>query len=364
MDAASRLKSALTSPEGVALRGRLRSFGEKLENPVLSREFRSRMRGARSYLITGAYTLIVMVCVLAAYGTLANGGEGGPANALASRVGRGIWTWGCFAQGLLVPLLVPTFTCGAITLERERDLLELLLLTRQSALQICLGKWGAGVGLGLMLVLSSVPVLSLSLLLGGVAPEEIAACLAVLCSAVLAVGSFGLALSTLTQKTVTSTVLTYGGVGFVMVGLPLLTALMGGASSLQASGSDLGILAMLAACLITAFPPAAACAGFIYAVRRRRGAPAPSRTWWIMVTGLSWALLLLLLYLPGMSNLLLQGDVLLLLHPVVVIQSIMSPPGWTPTSGLLWVVCTISYLGLAFWFLFVAVSRVKAMRMG
>src|SRR5688500_11789770 len=221
--AATPLKSALAPARRWK---RLSALLAAAENPVLGREFRSRMRGARSYLITGGYTLVVITFVLIAYGMLSSSADA-PANAMASRVGRGIWMWGCIAQCLLVPMLVPAFTCGAITLERERDLLELLLLTRQSSLQICLGKWGSGVGLGLMLVLSSVPVLSLSLLLGGVSPGEIFACLSVLCSAVLAVGAFGLALSSLTQKTVTSTVLTYGAIGFLLIGLPVMTVMMG-----------------------------------------------------------------------------------------------------------------------------------------
>src|SRR5258707_339367 len=110
-----------------------------LENPVLGRELRARMRGARSHLIVGAYAAVLAVVVLIVYGNPGGAVHQGPSQ-FAAEVGRAIWNWGCLAQALLLPLIVPALTCGAITQERERDMLDLLLLTRQSALQICLGK--------------------------------------------------------------------------------------------------------------------------------------------------------------------------------------------------------------------------------
>lgn len=350
---------------GVAARlspaSRVRRLAERWENPVLGKEFRSRMRGARAHVITGGYTLAVISFVLVAYGILANQADTS-GNVLASSVGSGIWTWGCLAQGILVPLMVPAFTCGAITLERERDLLELLLLTRQSAFQICLGKWASGVGLGLILILSSVPVLSLSLLLGGVAPEQILACLAVLVTAVLAVGSFGLAVSTFCQKTVTATTLTYSIIGFLVVGLPLTSLLMAQASMADQASSEFGILAMLLACILTAFPPAVTAAGTLYALRIRRGGAIPARSWWILTSGLCWAGMLLLLYLPGMTELLLQGHVLLLLHPVFAIYEVMRPWGFGTGVDNLWWICSLVYLAIAGAFFLLAVTRVQRMR--
>jgi hypothetical protein len=207
------------------------------------------MRGARTYVVTGCYSVVVMLFVLGAYWMLASqadgavtaGSRGGGAvrlNEQAAEVGRGIWLWGCVIQAALLPLMVPAFTCGAITLERERDVLDLLLLTRQSALQICLGKLASGVGLGLMLVLASVPVLSLSLLLGGVAPGEIAASLCVLVTAVVAAGTLGLAASALAPRTVAATAAVYLIVGGGQVGIPLLLAFLGAAHHLSEPLSD------------------------------------------------------------------------------------------------------------------------------
>src|SRR3954462_101117 len=91
------------APSGVGLSSRVWDY---LENPVMGREFRARMRGTRSYVITGSYTLVVAVFVMAAYWTLSASleGSGSPVSAAASisrlnrhaaEVGRGIWMWGC-----------------------------------------------------------------------------------------------------------------------------------------------------------------------------------------------------------------------------------------------------------------------------
>jgi ABC-type transport system involved in multi-copper enzyme maturation permease subunit len=334
---------------------------------VLGREFRSRMRGARSYVLTGAYTLMVGALVLAVYSTFLNRATTSLAtNQIAAEMGRALWTAGCIVQALLLPLMVPAFTCGAITLERERGLLELLLLTRQSPLQICLGKLGSGVGLGAMLVLSSVPVLSLSVFLGGVAPGEMFGSVCVLLSAVLAAGALGLMLSALVERTVQAMCGTYLVVGAGMVGLPFFIGILWGAQSLSQSGSEWGILAMLIACMGAAFPPAVGMAFLAYGRRQRRGLPPPDRVWWFIAVGLSWAGVLLALRLPGVVALLIEGQVLLLFHPVVAICELMYPRRLAPValSAPLWALSTAFYCGAAVWCTFVAVLRVGRLRTG
>ncbi|MFN3651671.1 MAG: hypothetical protein ACK47B_19010 [Armatimonadota bacterium] len=345
--------------------GRLRATWEQLENPVMGREFRSRMRGARSYLITGGYTVLVSAIVLIVYWALTVGGptQLTQMNQRAAEVGRGIWLWGCVVQACLLPLMVPAFTCGAITLEREREMLELLLLTRQSALQICLGKLASGVGLGLILIAASVPVLSISLILGGVAPHEILACISVLAASVVVSGALGLVMSSLAPRTVVATALTYLVVGSGMLGMPFLLAVLGAANSASMNGSELGILAMLLALILASFAPGVAVGIGILTLQARRTGKSPERYQVIGTVGASWALLLGTLYLPGMSELLMHGSALLFLHPVMTIHGLMEPGSafrsWAPME---WLVCTVVYLGAAVGFTYLAILRVHRMR--
>lgn len=322
------------------------------------------MRGIRSYVVTGGYTLVVMMFVLIAY-WLAASVEGGPLNRKAAEAGRAIWTWGCIAQAVLLPLMVPAFTCGAITVERERDLLELLLLTRQSALRICLGKLFSGVGFGLTLMLASIPVLALSLFLGGLAPGEIVASLCVLCTTVLATGALGLVASATLPRTVTATVFCYLIVGAVLIGAPAVFGLLLGARSLNGeTPGEWSVLAMLLGYVVVAFPPALGGAFLLSMARRHRTGKVPVRAWWLGTTGLLWGAVLLSLYLPGVSDVLLQGKILLALHPVVAIWGLMDHNAGTvfPLASSVWGLCSVAYLGFAIYSFSIAVIRVRRMR--
>ncbi|MBM3457685.1 MAG: hypothetical protein FJX77_04035 [Armatimonadetes bacterium] len=208
------------------------SLGARLwglwENPVLGREFRSRFRGGRSFLVTGGYTLVVAAAFLIAYWSAAYSITTGPSTGpAAARLGQMLWTVGVVTQAILLPLSAPAFTCGGISLEREREMLELLLLTRLSALQIAIGKLSAGSGQALILMLCSGPVLSLCFLLGGVSPGEMLQCAAVLAASILTAGALGLFASALTLKTRTATALSYAVIAYELIGTMLLASITG-----------------------------------------------------------------------------------------------------------------------------------------
>lgn len=377
-------------PERMSLGQQLAGWWDRCENPVLGREFRARMRGVRSYWITGVYAVTVMGCVLLAYALLSASSDLS-ANRLAATVGRGVWFWGALLQAMLLPLIVPAFTCGAITLEREREMLELLLLTRQSALQICIGKLFSGLGLGLTLVLVSVPALTLSLLLGGVSPGEILASICVLAAAVTVSATLGLAASTVASRTVSATLLSYLVAGGGMIGFPLAMLLLRGASS-SMEDATVGLFVLLPILMTLAFPPAIGFAYGMYAWRQRRAIPPPQRVWWMAIVGFSWCFLLLGLYLPGVIDLLLQGKALLYLHPAVVVgligttrdeMSRIAIGGWLPPTEILgvslgaaplssalgigtelWWCASLCYLAVAGWLFYLALVRVRRLRAG
>ncbi|MCC2670343.1 MAG: hypothetical protein K0Q72_2814, partial [Armatimonadetes bacterium] len=301
----------------------------------------------------------------------ASGPSPGAVNQRAAEVGRGLWMWGCIGQAILLPLVVPAFTCGAITLERERDMLELLLLTRQTPFQICSGKLMSGAGLGMVLVLASVPVLSLSLFLGGVAPYEIGACVCVLVTAVLAAAALGLAASSVAPRTQSASAACYAIVGFSLIGFPLLMTLLREVYSYSAVNFELGIALMLAACIVISFVPGIALAAILHAARRRRTTEPATRAWWLLTGGLCWCGILAFLYLPGMTALLLEGSLLVALHPVMVIGELMSNRGAGPGTPIVltdphyrWVLTSLLSLLLTAWSFQIAVLRVRRLRVG
>jgi hypothetical protein len=181
-----------------------------LSNPVLVKEMRSRMRGNKAYWIEIVYLLVLSGVLLMLYLTwLGTHRSGGP---FSWELGRSLFHWLCGAQAVMMMLLAPAFAAGAITLEREQQTFEMLLLTPLRASAIVLGKLGSATLFVLLLLTTSLPLLSVCFMLGGVSPSEVATVyLAILQSALIG-GALGLVWSALTTRTATATALTYGSV--------------------------------------------------------------------------------------------------------------------------------------------------------
>jgi hypothetical protein len=82
----------------------------------------------------------------------------------------------------------------------------------------------------------------------------------------------------------------------------------------------------------------------------------------MLLTGLLWSGLVGFLYLPGMVNVLLEGQVLVMLHPAMAIFGVMEPRSWNAFSPILWFLCTLAYTSSAICLFIVSVARVRALR--
>ncbi len=320
----------------------LGTLGDLLENPVRDRELRSRMRGGRTYWITGGYATAVSVFVLFLYGWLPHQYQGVEMKAAAPGIAQSLWVWGCALQAVLLSFFVPAFTAGSIAREREREMLDLLFLTRLSALRICYGKLAAGVGHGFILFLASLPPLALSFTLGSVSPVQVIQSTAVLATCVCFAGALGLCLSCIAPRTVTASTWAYLLLGFGLVGLPLvLVHFASGPWTSQVSDAE--IAGMIIACLAGTFPLAVLLGGIGLRVRegwkeRETGKEcSATRADWLLFCGFSWCVTALSLWLPGMSELVQSGRYLLVLHPITVLLSTSPGPqstGVDPLQGL------------------------------
>lgn len=118
----------------------------------------------------------------------------------------------------LVMFVVPAFTASAIAGERERQTLEILLTTRLKPMQIIMGKLMSSISNVLLLVLSSLPILSIVFTVGGVSFQDLMQLVLMTLILAIYIGSMGIFFSTLFKKTVPATVFTYGGVIFLTLG--------------------------------------------------------------------------------------------------------------------------------------------------
>jgi hypothetical protein len=125
-------------------------------------------------------------------------------------------------QTIMVSLLTPAFTSGAITSEREHKTYDLLMTTLLPARSVILGKLGSALAYVVLLLLALIPLESLTFMFGGVSPEEVILSQVTMFMAAVLFASIGIFWSSAVRTSVGSNVLTYGTILFLLIGLPLL----------------------------------------------------------------------------------------------------------------------------------------------
>ncbi len=204
------------------MRARLASVGSGLV-AVGTKELRGRMRGPRAFIALTFYLALLagftaMIYLLQAQAAAAQAAYGGGNPYASASVGQAVFTTLLFLQVLLVVFLAPAATAGAISLEREKQTLDLLAATPVSTLGIVLGKLASALGFVGLLVLASIPLTAIVFVLGGVGPEDVVRGYVVLLVTALGFGSVGIFLSSMTRRTQSATILTYLAVLVLTVG--------------------------------------------------------------------------------------------------------------------------------------------------
>lgn len=185
---------------------------QKLYNPVLMKELKLRFRFFKS--ITGIMfylgALLVFVVGFFMITTQFTGsGYFRPDQSFFLFIMLSI------LQMALVMFITPGLTAGAISSEREKQTLNMLLMTTQSSWQIILGKLMSSIAfLGLLLV-AGLPLYSIVFLFGGVSPLQLITIFFFYFITMLAIGSIGIFFSTYTKRTITSMIATYGSMVFL-----------------------------------------------------------------------------------------------------------------------------------------------------
>ncbi|MCS6775376.1 MAG: ABC transporter permease subunit [Chloroherpetonaceae bacterium] len=181
-----------------------------LDNPVLVKEMRVRMRGSRAYWILLGYLMYLGGMLLLQYGGFLSRVQAGTVGASGvSQIGQTIYQTVLWTQGFLVLLITPAITSGALTLEREQQTLDLLVLTRIPRWSIVMGKLLAAVAFVALLLFAALPLLSVAFLLGGVDPGMAVSAYLLLLPAAALVGAIGVAWSAVSRSTMQAVLYTY-----------------------------------------------------------------------------------------------------------------------------------------------------------
>lgn len=211
-----------------------------------------------------------------------------------------------------------------------------------------------------MLLLASAPVLALSFLLGGVAPEEMGAALLVLATTILFAGSLGLYASTLAHKTRASIVLAYLVMGYQMIAIPICQAMLeagardsGGVPTVQQLGGALGLTLPGVALLIA-----------LWSALPSRHREARSSPWLLGIGGLAiWVALLFLVSVVPTWEWVADQHFGFAVHPAFVIGiSAERSGGTTPFGQIAWAICSGVQGVLAVLLFLISVVRIRRLR--
>lgn len=207
------------------------------DNPVLVRELRIRMRGAKAYWLVLSYVVVAAIlvgCVAVWFAERQRHYYGSPPT--AEDLGQALFFVLMIGQAAMVCLAAPGISSATISSERERLTYGLLRATLLKALHIVAGKLVASLSYLALLVLSGAPFVAIVFLYGGVSILQIVVAYFTLTAAGLYFGAAGLWWSAVCRRTATSSVGAYGTMLLFAVGGPLVALLIILITEWQSSG--------------------------------------------------------------------------------------------------------------------------------
>ena len=198
-----------------------RSFRERLfGNPVVLKELRGRMRGARAFIVLTVYLALMSGFVTLVYVLFTSSAPIiGPSQ--GGEIGRVLFISIVGVELFLVTFIAPAFAAGAISGERERQTYDLLRTTLLPARSLVWGKLFATLSYIFLLLLAAIPLQSIAFLFGGVSEQEIILSFVVLVATTLLLGTVGVFFSALTRRTLSASVLSYAVALVTILVLPV-----------------------------------------------------------------------------------------------------------------------------------------------
>ncbi len=151
------------------------------DNPVLIRELLVNLRSTRAFVLQLLYVTFLGIVVYFAWPS-----EG---KLVSADLAQRLFDIFFLGQFFLVALVAPSFAAGSITGEKERKTYEMLLASPLKPSSILVGKLLSSLTYLVLLIVSSLPLMILCFLLGGILLSEIARAYLIL---ILAAGTFGL----------------------------------------------------------------------------------------------------------------------------------------------------------------------------
>lgn len=188
-------------------------------NPVLLKELKVKMRGWKAVLLIGGYNLVLTLLTIFIIKV--------SMNSYSLRVTAndifGTYVFMAAVQFGLIALIAPALTAGAISGEREKQTLDILMSTTLRHGSIITGKLFASLSHIILLIISSIPVFSIIFLYGIIGVKELMQVFVFYVILAITFGSIGIFFSTFIKKSTAANVLSYAAVIFLGLGTLFIT---------------------------------------------------------------------------------------------------------------------------------------------
>jgi ABC-type transport system involved in multi-copper enzyme maturation permease subunit len=193
-----------------------------LDNPIIAKDGISRMRSWRAPLaitlylgLLGGFGYAVFALTLIVTPT-----------SIAAVVGSTVFMALAFFQLALLTLFAPAMGAGAISGERERQTLDVLLVSGITPFGIIWGKLVASLAYLVLLILTSLPLFAAVFLFGGVDVIQFALTILITLMTGITIGSVSIFLSAVFKRTLSATVTAYAAAFTFVVGTGILGTLL------------------------------------------------------------------------------------------------------------------------------------------
>lgn len=180
---------------------------KQMLNPILKKELRLGSRSIRLPLSVMFYDIVLAIVAVIAIlvAALAGSSDGGVDFSGFLYIFQ-IIGW---IQLSITLLIVPILTAGSISGEREKQTLEIMLTTPEKPLAIIWGKLMASLSNYLIFIISSVPIMAIAFVLGGLNWFALLGYIFMMVVIAIFIGSLGIFCSSAFKKTIVSIVMTF-----------------------------------------------------------------------------------------------------------------------------------------------------------
>lgn len=196
------------------------------KNPVLAQELRRRVRGHRAWILLSSYLALTSVVTLLIYLAYAASRSSYSYNS-GGEIGKAIFYTVIFTTLVQVCIITPSLAAGSIAGEKENQTFDLLITTPLSSRQIVVGKLFAALAYVVLLIFAVLPLAGLSFLFGGISAIEMGVSLVTVLVTAMLYATVGIFWSTIMRTTLAAVTRAQAVVIFFLLAVPFFFLIVG-----------------------------------------------------------------------------------------------------------------------------------------